>query len=108
MASPFRMFRKNQKVMMAVITVLAMFAFVFMGSWSKMGGPSNEIQNPEVFTWKYGTVRRSDIQNQRYLRQMCMAIPTVIAAGSRAKIRVRRRCCLSRYFPSPTKALFNR
>jgi hypothetical protein len=64
------MFRKNQKVMMAVVTVLAMFAFVFLGSWSKMGGPSNEIQNPEVFTWKYGTVRRSDIQNQRYMRQM--------------------------------------
>ena len=70
MASPFRMFRKNQKVMMAVVTVLAMFAFVFLGSWSKMGGPSNEIQNPEVFTWKYGTARRSDIQNQRYMRQM--------------------------------------
>lgn len=69
MASPFRMFRKNQKVMMAVVTVLAMFAFVFLGTWTRMGGPSSEIQNPEVFTWKYGTVRKSDIQNQRFLRQ---------------------------------------
>ena len=34
------------------------------------GRASNEIQNPEVFSWKYGTVRRSDIQNQRYMRQM--------------------------------------
>ena len=30
MASPFSIFRKNQKVMLAVLTLLAMFAFVFL------------------------------------------------------------------------------
>ena len=30
MASPFSIFRKNQKVMIAVLTILAMFGFVFL------------------------------------------------------------------------------
>jgi hypothetical protein len=71
MASPLHTFRKNQKLMMAVITIMAMVAFVFFGPWSGMGGP--EPQGPkdnDVFTWKYGTVTQAEIQHAAMLRQM--------------------------------------
>ncbi len=38
MASPFSIFRKNQKVMIAVLGVLAMFAFVFIPMIMQGGG----------------------------------------------------------------------
>ena len=55
---------------MMIAVLLSMFAFVFLGTLTRNSGPSGEIQNPEVFSWKYGKVRRSDLQNQRYMRQM--------------------------------------
>ncbi len=70
MASPFRIFRKNQKVWMVVLTILAMFSFVFFSQSSRLGGgPSGGQTDPEVFTWKYGTVRQSEISNRMYQRK---------------------------------------
>ena len=36
MASPFAVFRRNQKVMTVILTCLAMFAFIILDSVSKM------------------------------------------------------------------------
>ncbi len=69
MASPFRTFRKNQKAWMVVLTILAMFSFVFFSNTgSRNAGPGGS-QDPEVFTWKYGTVRQSEINNRVYQRK---------------------------------------
>jgi hypothetical protein len=68
MASPFSTFRKNQKIWMVALTILTMFAFVFLGQ-AKMGGPGGSQTDPDVFTWKYGTVKQSDINNRMYQRK---------------------------------------
>ena len=63
MASPFSIFRKNQKVMLAVITILAMFAFVFLPIFMDQMG-STRAQNPvAVKTSKYGELHESSIEN---------------------------------------------
>ena len=73
MASPFRMFRRHQKFWMAVLTVGAMIAFVFLGqaglidSFSRSGG-----KNPlRVRTTKFGNLTywqlQTKVQNRRRL-----------------------------------------
>jgi hypothetical protein len=68
MASPFRTFRKNQKAWMVALTVLTMFAFIFLGR-AQMGS-GGKVEDPEVFTWDYGAVHKSDIQNRKQQRQL--------------------------------------
>jgi hypothetical protein len=64
MASPFRIFRKHQKQMLAILTVLAMFAFVFMGQKGCDYGMSRGPANPVVVTTsQFGSLRQSDLQN---------------------------------------------
>ncbi len=63
MASPFSIFRRNQKTMLAVITILAMFAFVFLPIFMQQMG-STKSQNPvAVKTSKYGDLHDSDVRN---------------------------------------------
>jgi hypothetical protein len=65
MASPFSIFRKNQKVMLAGITILAMFAFVFVSPWGRgSNGPAAGAAGTPVATWKFGTIYRSDIDTR--------------------------------------------
>src|SRR6185369_2151416 len=65
MASPFQTFRKNQKTWMVAITILAMISFVFMGNIGGSGRNAGGSQkDPEVFSWKYGTVNASDLRNR--------------------------------------------
>jgi hypothetical protein len=71
MASPFSIFRKNQKVMMAVVTILAMFGFVIISprgcdnSRTAAGG----LGTP-VATWKFGTIYQSDVDMRINSRRM--------------------------------------
>ena len=62
MASPFSVFRKNQKAMMAVITILAMFAFVFIPILMEQIG-SSKVENPvAVKTSAYGDLHERDLR----------------------------------------------
>ncbi len=72
MASPLKMFRKNQKGLLVAIFLLSMFAFVFIGPWSRLGGggTAGGTEDPVVFTWKYGSVRKSEINNRISWRQV--------------------------------------
>ena len=70
MANPFRIFRKNQKTWMVVLTLLCMFSFIFIGQWTQRGQSSSDVQDPEVFTWKYGTVHKFDLDRLAYQRQL--------------------------------------
>ena len=69
MASPFSIFRKRQKVMIAALGVLTMFAFVFIPIIMQgMGGQAHT--NPVVIkTSKFGNLLESDLARLREKRQ---------------------------------------
>ena len=46
MASPFKVFRKHQKLMLAGLTILAMFSFVFLGSIGQPSGHRGKQKTP--------------------------------------------------------------
>jgi hypothetical protein len=71
MASPFRIFRKHQKVMIATLGILAMIAFVFLdplmslvGGRGGGGGRTNDV----VVSWDDGELRESDMQRLLRMR----------------------------------------
>jgi hypothetical protein len=65
MASPFKVFRKHQKVWLAGLTILAMFSFVFLGYISEIVG-NRQTQNPVVVrTSKYGKLTQNDLAYMR-------------------------------------------
>ena len=76
MASPFSVFRKNQKVMIAVLGVLAMFAFVFLPIIMEQMG-IRTVRNPVVVkTSKYGNLHGSDVEALRRQRQKVLGVLT--------------------------------
>lgn len=72
MASPFTVFRKNQKVMMAAVTILAMFGFVILGPRGCGTDPrtGGSVKGSEVATWKFGTITMNDLANRVATRKM--------------------------------------
>src|SRR5271165_3176380 len=69
MASPFSVFRKNQKVWMAGITIMAIAAFVFltptmMSSFNRPTG----LDQPVVRTTKFGNLTGGQLQTLKYNR----------------------------------------
>lgn len=62
MASPFSMFRKNQKVMIAILGILCMVAFVILPNINRMTG-SGAPRNPVAVTTKYGDIRELELEN---------------------------------------------
>jgi len=68
MASPFKVFRKHQKVMLAGLTILAMFSFVFLGVISDLLGNRQSLNPVVVRTAKYGKLRQRDIYEMRQER----------------------------------------
>ena len=71
MASPFTVFRRNQKVMLAVTGILAMIAFVFIGpTCMQMGGTVGRGDNPPVVSWNYGSIHEGEMFNRMQMRRM--------------------------------------
>ncbi|MGA2798063.1 MAG: hypothetical protein ABSE63_10815 [Thermoguttaceae bacterium] len=65
MASPFKVFRKHQKLMLAGLTILAMFSFVFLGTIGQLLD-TRQTQNPVVVrTGKYGKLTVRDLAIMR-------------------------------------------
>jgi hypothetical protein len=63
MSSPFSIFRKNQKVMLAVLTTLAMFGFILLPTILQLMGGSRSVADPVVLkTTKFGSLRKSHLQ----------------------------------------------
>src|SRR5208282_815159 len=80
MASPFSVFRKNQKVWMAGITIMAIGAFVFltptmMTSFNASAGRDM----PKVKTTKFGNLGQQEFQMQLANRRVFMDILQGIA-----------------------------
>lgn len=75
MASPFSIFRKNQKVMLALLTLLAMFGFVFIPIIMQMGEGRASSKNPvAVKTKLFGDLQESDLARLRASRQKVRAV----------------------------------
>ena len=95
MASPFHVFRKNQKAMIATLGLLAIGAFVFLtplamykgGSWSDGGNKGDEVV---VTTTKYGDLNERDLSNMRresqQLLQFFMNLVSVSHQDDPAKV----------------------
>jgi hypothetical protein len=71
MASPFRTFRKNQKVWMAGVTIMAIIAFVFLGSSSMQNIGRGGRESAAIQT-KYGSLTQSQINSQREQRRVLL------------------------------------
>lgn len=62
MASPFTVFRRNQKIMIAILGVMAMVAFVFLDPLMQyLGNDRVASANPVVVETKYGDYKESDL-----------------------------------------------
>ncbi len=69
MASPFAVFRRNQRILIAVSGIMAMIAFVFLDPVMRMlGGGNRALENPVMVKTNYGNFKRSElsaIEDQR-------------------------------------------
>jgi len=80
------LFRKNQKILMAVFGVAAMIAFVFLGPLSQyMGGGRPEGGNPVIVETKYGDLKASELQGLEYQRELVNRFIEALVAESAAK-----------------------
>jgi hypothetical protein len=70
MASPFTVFRRYQKVLLAVTGILAMIAFVFIGPTCLQSSRSlGQGQNPAVVSWKFGTIHEGEMFSRMKMRR---------------------------------------
>lgn len=72
MASPFALFRKHERWMMAILGVMAMVAFVFLGPLLDFRGMrGSNAQDPVVAETKlYGDIRESDLARMLMARNL--------------------------------------
>jgi hypothetical protein len=70
-ASPFSLLRRNQKIMLAVLTLMAMVAFVFLDPVMRyLSRGRGQGENPIVVETNFGDFRSHDLQNLVYQRQL--------------------------------------
>lgn len=71
MASPFSVFRRNQRVLLAIVAITAMVAFVFLDPVMKyVSGRSGRIENPVVVQTSYGPLTQMQLESLRVSRDM--------------------------------------
>jgi len=96
MASPFKVFRKNQKLMLAILAILAMVAFVIIPNLGKVFEGNGRSRAAEVaVTTKYGDFNEQQLQNMRDFRDRLFRFLTDIqieaaAPGLRASPEFRQ------------------
>ncbi len=63
MASPFRVFRKHQRVLLATIGLMAMIAFVFLGpAFDYLSSSRQARMNPVVVSWSGGDIHEAELR----------------------------------------------
>jgi hypothetical protein len=90
MASPFKIFRKNRKMAIAVLGIMTMIAFVLLPNIMQMFGSRNtNPQNPYlVKTKKFGSLRASDLSILHRQRQIVLTVLSeLMAAGVQGEIQ---------------------
>ena len=86
MASPFAVFRRNQKVALAVVSICAIVAFVFGDPLMRSLGGSRESENKVVVETKYGAFKESEIQAMRELCELVNAFLQMTTATTVQKL----------------------
>lgn len=74
MASPFSIFRKNRTAMLAVLTLLAMFGFVFLPIIMQGMGGKAAVNPVVVKTAKFGNLTQYDLQMLQQRRRRIAAV----------------------------------
>jgi hypothetical protein len=91
MASPFTIFRKNQKLLLAGLTLMAMFSFVFLDVLTRFGGGrggSSAQADDVVVTTSEGALTESDLDVIRRDRMVASVSPTCRDRASPSTWRV--------------------
>lgn len=70
MASPFAVFRRNQRILVAIAGITAMVAFVFLDPLMKYVGSNAKAENPVVVETRYGGLTGSQLDGMRYSREL--------------------------------------
>lgn len=70
MSSPFSIFRKHQRAMMAAVGILCMVAFTLGGVASFDQMAFSDARNPLVATTSFGKFYQSDLDEMRYRRML--------------------------------------
>jgi len=95
MASPFTVFRKHQKMMLAILTILAMFGFVFLPIILQ-GMGMRTVKNPVVVsTTMFGDLHHFDLLNMvqrrqttvKFLRRLATAVSQTKDGGDAEAIQ---------------------
>jgi hypothetical protein len=81
MASPFRTFRKNQKVWMTGITLMAIIAFVLITPMTGLNQLGS--REPAVIKTKFGSLTQSQINNLREQRKLLHQFVDLLRAQMR-------------------------
>ncbi len=74
MASPFSVFRKRQKLMMAILCLLAMVSFVILPYLQDLIGGRVAVNKVVVETSKFGNLRESDVDALHRQRQKVLGV----------------------------------
>jgi hypothetical protein len=69
-ASPFTVFRRNQKIMLAVVGIGAMVAFVFLTPLMSYMSGSAAPANPVVVETNYGNLTVNELESLKYSREL--------------------------------------
>lgn len=69
MQSPFTIFRKHQKAAMAALTLMAMFAFVFLDQMTRNSGPRQASGGEIAVETNFGKLTQAEVRNLVYRRQ---------------------------------------
>jgi hypothetical protein len=81
MSNPFKVFRKNRKLMFAILTILAMVAFVILPAVLESFSMRQASKDPLVVTsTKYGDLTQSKIQNLRQQHECVVGILSGVAS----------------------------
>jgi len=76
MASPFSVFRKRQKLAMAVLCLLAMVSFVLLPYLQDIVGGKASVNKVVVKTSTYGNLRERDLEILRQQQQRILGVLT--------------------------------
>src|SRR5690554_1809997 len=81
MASPFAIFRKNQKVLMAALTVLAMIAFVVADAFDMSGRNGGAGEDPVVVETKFFEIKESGLRQALADRELALSYAAQVIAS---------------------------
>jgi len=73
MASPFALFRRHERLMMATVGLMAILAFVFLDPFTGRD-TQDKGQNPVVVTTKYGKITVAELERMRRQKQLANGI----------------------------------